>query len=269
MTTAAPDAATADDALLVDRVGMPCELDGGIGWRARIGLVVLSSDYTIEHELGLMLRLPGVALHHSRIANDAEISPQSLARMESRIAQATALITPELPVDVVCYACTSGTLVIGEAAVHARIREARPGVACTTPMEAARAALAALGVSRVALIAPYADTINRRMRQHLLEHRIQVPVMGSWNLSNDNEVARLSPATLREAVLELGAHPSVQAVFVSCTSVRLVDQVEALEDALGKPVVSSNLATAWHCLRLAGVADAVPGYGRLMRLAGG
>ena len=33
----------------------------------------------------------------------------------------------------------------------------------------------------------------------------------------------------------------------------------------GKPVVSSNHATAWHCLRLAGVEDPVPGFGELFR----
>lgn len=265
MSTAAPDAAPAGRSLVVDRVRMPCELDGGIGWRARIGLVVLSSDYTVEYELGSLLRLPGVALHHSRIANDAEITPATLARMEARIPAATALITPELPLSVVCYACTSGALVIGEASVHARIREARPGVACTTPMEAARAALRALGVRRVALIAPYADAINRRMREHLLDHGFEVPVMGSWNLGNDNDVARLSPASVRAAVLELGAQAGVEAVFVSCTSVRLVAQVEALEHALGKPVVSSNLAAAWHCLRLSGIADGLRGRGRLLQ----
>ena len=57
----------------------------------------------------------------------------------------------------------------------------------------------------------------------------------------------------------------MDAVFVACTSVRLVEQVQALEDGLGKPVTSSNHATAWHCLRLAGIQDRVPGYGRLMR----
>ncbi len=70
---------------------------------------------------------------------------------------------------------------------------------------------------------------------------------------------------MRNAVLELGAHDSVDAVFVACTNVRLADQVEALEAELGKPVTSSNHAIAWHCLRLAGVGDPVPGFGRLFR----
>ena len=67
------------------------------------------------------------------------------------------------------------------------------------------------------------------------------------------------------AVLELGSHDSVDTIFVACTNVRLADQVESLEAELGKPVTSSNHAIAWHCLRLAGIDDAVPGFGRLFR----
>ena len=39
-----------------------------------------------------------------------------------------------------------------------------------------------------------------------------------------------------------------------------------LEDATGKPALASNHAMAWHALRLSGVRDAVPGYGRLFTL---
>ena len=224
--------------LLVDRTNMAHELDQGVGYRARIGLVVLASDYTIEHEFRKMLDLPGVAVYHGRIENDADINPTTLARMEARLAGAVRVITPDLPLDVVAYGCTSGALVIGEETVHARIREARPGVACTTPMEAAFAALGALGAWRIALIAPYLDHINRQMRAHVMAHGVDVPVMGLWNIPDDNRVARLSPDTVRRAVLELGAHQAVDAVFVSCTSVRL-----------------------------AGVHDAVPGFGALLRTA--
>jgi len=249
----------------VDRTRMAYTLDDGIGHRARIGVVVLASDFTIEHEFKRLLDLPGVAVYHSRIENDAVVSRESLAQMEARIPRATAVITPGAGLDVLVYGCTSGALVIGEPVVHARIHEVRPGVPCTTPMEAAFAAFAALGARRIALIAPYVDAINRAMRAHIVAHGVEVPVMGSWNIEDDNEVARLSPETVREAVLALGAEDDVDAVFVSCTSVRLAQQVEALEAALGKAITSSNHATAWHALRLAGVHEPLPGRGRLFR----
>jgi maleate isomerase len=66
-------------------------------------------------------------------------------------------------------------------------------------------------------------------------------------------------------VLELGRHSAVDAVFVSCTSLRLVEQIEQLEAELGKPVTSSNHALAWHTLRLAGYREPIGGFGALLR----
>ena len=99
-----------------------------------------------------------------------------------------------------------------------------------------------------------------------LDRGIEVPVMGSFNHENDNEVARIDARSVEDAVLELGRYPSVDAVFVSCTSLRAAERIEALEAKLGKPVTSSNHALAWHSLRLAGYAAPLPGFGRLMRL---
>ena len=103
------------------------------------------------------------------------------------------------------------------------------------------------------------------MRRRIVESGFQVPVMGSWNITDDGKVARLSAETLRRAAVELGTHSEVDAVFVACTSIRLAASVESLEREIGKPVLSSNHATAWHCLRLAGYDDEVPGYGKLFR----
>jgi maleate isomerase len=86
------------------------------------------------------------------------------------------------------------------------------------------------------------------------------------NHENDNEVARISQDSIKDAVRDLAREPSVDGVFVSCTSLRVADIVEELEKELGKPVTSSNHALAWHCLRLAGYGEPVPGFGRLFRV---
>jgi len=255
-----------DGSLVVDRRHLPFTLDGGVAERAAIGLIVLATDNTIEHEFRRTLALPGVGVYESRILNDPEINPTTLARMAERMREAAGLILPGARLDVIAYACTSGALVIGEERVAARIREARPGIAVTTPMGAALAGLKALGARRIALLTPYVETVNAMMRSHIEDRGIAVPVMGSFNHENDLEVARIAPASIAEAACELGRHEAVDAVFIACTSLRLVDFVDHLEAELGKPVTSSNHALAWHCLRLAGIADPVPGFGRLFRL---
>jgi maleate isomerase len=256
-------AAEEASALLINRQQIPYELDDGIAARAAIGVIVLGSDQTVEYEFRRLLDLPGVAFYESRIHNAATVNPETLKAMESGIADCTARILPGLPLDVVAYGCTSGAMVIGDENVTARIHEARPGVATTTPMAAAFAAFKALGCQRIALLTPYIDEINQAMRAHIMGGGFAVPVMGSFNEENDNKVGRISIESLGRAALELGRSELVDAVFVSCTALRLVDGVEQLEAELGKPVTSSNHALAWHCLRLAGVADSLPQFGRL------
>jgi maleate isomerase len=255
-----------EDGLILNRMHMPHQIEPGIAHRARIGLIVLASDHTIEHEWRRMLDIEGIAVYHSRIANSPTINPETLKAMEAGLTAATDVILPGVPLDVVAYGCTSGAMVIGEDTVAERIRAARPNVAVTTPITGALAAMGALGARRIALLTPYIDRINRMMRGYIEERGIGVPVMGSFNNENDNEVACITPESLRDAAVELAQEKSVDAVFVACTSLRLAAVVEEIEQRSGKPALSSNHAMAWHALRLAGYAKPVAGFGRLFRI---
>lgn len=242
---------------------MPFELDEGIAARAAIGLIVLATDQTVEHEFRRLLDLPGVALYESRILNDNSITQETLRAMEARIANAAGLILPGMPLDVVAFGCTSASMVIGEQRVFEKIREARPEVAGTTPITAVLAGLRTLGARRIALLTPYRADINRFIQDYIEARGPEVPVMGSFNEEDDRRAARIDVASIRDAAIELGRRPDVDALFVSCTSLRFAELVRELEDELGKPVTSSNHAMAWHCLRLAGVDDPLPDHGRL------
>lgn len=259
--------ATTDDTLLVNRMHMPHELDGGVAERAAIGLIVLATDHTIEHEWRQVFHgLDGVAFFESRIMNSADINPETLAAMEADLTSCTAVIRPGERLDVVAYGCTSGGMVIGPPRVAERIHAARPESKATTPILAVLEGLRAMDVKRVALLTPYIDEVNQWMRRYVEEAGIAVPVMGSFNNGNDNDVARISQASLEDAIVELGAHEAVDGVFVACTSLRVCGIVERAEARLGKPVTSSNHALAWHSLRLAGVDDRLDGLGRLFRI---
>jgi maleate isomerase len=251
--------------LLVDKQHLPFTLDDGIARKAAIGLIVLATDHTIEHEWrGMLAGLDGVAFYESRLWNSATVTPETLREMEKDIAQATRVIRPGERIDVMAFACTSGAMVIGDTNVATRIHEARPGIPTTTPMAAAIAGLKTLGAKRIALLTPYIDRINRMMRDHIESQGVAVSAMGSFNLEQDDQVARIDAASIERAVLDLGANDAVDAVFVSCTSLRVANLVEPLEKKLGKPVTSSNHALAWHSLRLAGYRERLPGFGRLM-----
>ncbi|MBP0590686.1 aspartate/glutamate racemase family protein [Paraburkholderia sp. LEh10] len=242
---------------------LDCEFDDGIASRAAIGLVVLATDHTIEHEWRQLLRQDGVAYYESRLENSPDITPARLAEIESRIAPAVGLLLPGERLDVVAFGCTSASMVIGEERVFERIREARPGIACTTPITAAIAALAALEVRRVALLTPYVRTINDFMRDYIDARGIGVPRVASFEHADDNEVARIDAPSIRSAIAQLAQHDDTDAVFVSCTSLRVASLIPQLEAQTGKPVLSSNFAMAWHALRLAAVRDSEPQLGQL------
>ena len=248
------------------RSHLPFTVDEGIATRAMIALLVLATDQTIEYEWRRMLNLPGVALYQSRLLNDAHINEETLRACADRITAATDLILPGFVPDVVAFGCTSATMMVGADAVRARVHRVRPGVPVSTPITAAFHAFDALGMKRIALLTPYPESVNRKVREFIVGHGYEMPVMGSFNEDDDTRAARISTADIKAAALELGSSGKVDGVFVSCTSLRVVDIIEELERELGKPVTSSNHAMAWDSLRLAGIDDKVAGCGRLMQV---
>ncbi len=258
-------AASGPGGLIVDREMMAFETDGGIGTKAALGLLVLETDQTIEDEFRFLLPESGVALYGARLHNDAKITPETLAEMEARVVPTVNLLPAAVDLGVIGFACTSGALVIGEGKIAERVREARPAVPVTDPVTAARAALDALKVRRIALLTPYVRRINESLRAAFCARGMEIPVMGSFNQEDDNVVARIAPQSIADAIIGLGASDACDGVFVSCTSLRVARIVEEVEAKLGKPVTSSNHALAWHMLRLAGYSAPLNGRGRLFQ----
>lgn len=246
---------------------LPYQTDNGIGCRASIGLIVLATDYTIEYEWRKVFsKVEGVALYHSRIHNEDQITPQTLRAMQPRIIECARVITPDTPVDVMAYGCTSASMAIGEEGVFANIRESKPDTACTTPITAAFAAFDTFEARRIGVLTPYSAEVNKIVADYISARGFEVPVFGSFNVERDSVVARITPDSIEQGVRELIRHADVDAIFVSCTSVRLMDACAELEANLGIPLTSSNHAMAWHALRLAGINDDLGEFGSLYRL---
>ena len=245
---------------------LPSDLDRGLASRAAIGLVVLATDQTMEHEFRALVRLPGVAFYESRVFSDNDITPATLRAIGPRIGPSVDLILPSIPLDVVAFGCTSATMTLGEEAIFAEIHKARPGVACTTPVTAALAAFQALGVGGIGLLTPYAPEINESLVRYFNGRGVNIAAVATFDRRDDRDAARISVPSIETAVQRLATTKGVEAIFVSCTSLRVAEAAAGLERKIGAPVTSSNHAMAWHCLRLAGVDDALPAAGRLFEL---
>ena len=79
---------------------------------------------------------------------------------------------------------------------------------------------------------------------------IDCPVFGSFDEAEEAKVARIDPRSIAEAAIDLGASPEVDAVFLSCTNLRTYAAIPEIETRIGKPVMSSNQALAWHMKHL-------------------
>ncbi len=242
---------------------LPFNTESGIGGRARIGLIVLATDYTVEHEFRMIMTVPGVDFYEARIENSTTVTPETLAAMGEKIPDTLRLILPGEPLDVVAYGCTSASMVLGEDTVFQRIREVQPDTQCTTPITAAFAAFKAFGAKRIAVLTPYRRDVNDIVRAYMEKAGYTIPVFGSFNEEHDPTVARIDGKSLGDAIDEITRAREIDMVFVSCTSIRLLQAVKSIEERIGLPVTSSNHAMAWHCLRLAGVDEPMPEFGRL------
>lgn len=240
------------------------ELDSGPGPRGRIGFIALANGHTSELEVREILPYPDVALYVNRINSSNEITVATLSDQERDLKRAAALILPAGRLDVMIYGCTSGTIAMGEATVTDRIHEVRPGIPITTPFRAAVAALAVLQSRRIALMMPYTVPVARMMSDHLEENGISIARAATCNIEHDSDMNRVSPASIRSIVHDING-PDVDAVFICCTALRGNSVIEGLELELGKPVISSNQALAWHALRSAGYKNQIPNFGRLLR----
>lgn len=247
------------------------ETDDGAGAKARLGLIVLNVDETIEPEMRRMIGIDGVALYCTRVESRAELNEQAIAGMAARIPDSARLLPPCTSMDVVGYACTSGATLIGPENVARSIREARPAGApgsfaetrVSDPLTAVKAACRRLGLTRIGLVTPYIASVSAAMRAALEKAGLEITAFGSFEQSDERAVARIAPQSVRQAILDVGGAGSCEGVFVSCTNLRTLEILQRTEDDLGMPVISSNQALAWHMLQSVGIRRYPAGFGRL------
>lgn len=237
--------------------------DGGRHHRAKLGFVVLAMEQTIEEDM-THLAPPGVGIHFSRAPMANEVTAANLAAMVDGLADSAALILPDVGLDVVCYACTSGSVVMGEEVVRAELARGCPGAVPTTLVSGVFAALEALGARKVVVATPYLDEVNRIEVDYMEGLGYEILDLVGMGLTYDADMVRVTPDYIRDLAISVD-RPDADAIFVSCGALRTVDVIDEIEEATGKPCVASNQAMLWHCLRLAGVDDRLEGLGRLFR----
>lgn len=244
---------------------MKLEFDTGErpGIRATLGVIVLETDETLEPEFARMMNMKDVALYHSRIPMASDVRTETLGRMERDIPASAQLFPSPIDFDVIGYGCTSASTVIGSQNVAHAIQSVFPKVQVTNPLDAIIAAGKSLEVKRLGFITPYVPEVSKQMRQKLEDADFEIAAFGSFEESDDATVARITESSIIAAAKHVAQLSACDAIVISCTSLRCLSIIPEIEKDIGIPVISSNQALGWHMLRLGGIHDVLPKFGRL------
>ena len=247
------------------------------GWEAtvRIGILTPHADVGPESELQAMAP-PGVAIHAARVpfggmaaggAMDPTIPLVPVrAFAEPPGVDNAAELLAAAPLNAIAYGFTSSAYLIGvegEAEMIARLERRTRGIPVVAACQAAMEGLRVLGAKLIALVDPpwFDAELNGLGRRYYESAGFEVVYSAPCGLPSDQ--AKITSADLHAWVSE-HVSTDADAVVLGGNGFRAVGTIAALEEDLGRPVVTANQALLWAALR---VADADPGsvsdYGRL------
>ncbi len=213
--------------------------------RARIGLIIPSVNRMTEPQfnhyapegLGILVARGRVAGQYSR----------SVAELSDEIARAAGTLADAGP-DLIIFHCTSTSMkegAGGEARIIDLIRRTT-GIEALSTSSLVKDALRALGLKKLVLLSPYMS--NADIIRYLAAAGIAVVKDVALRCKTAADFETVTPQRWLELALENDT-PEADGVFLSCTNTTQIEAVAAIEQKLGKPVVNSNQAVLWGCLK--------------------
>ena len=243
---------------------MTRRLLNGDGRRARLGIVVPSVN-TVMEPWAQRTVPEGVSVLAARMFIPPATTAESLIEMDrSEGKMAIRQLSSVFP-DVIAYGCTASSIVQGleyDSHLRAEISETYK-VPATTAAHAILTAADALGARKASIVSPYTKEVDEAEHRYFESAGLEVLGGACLGISDGFGLAEPEPEVLFELGRK-GFDPRSDALIMTCLNTRSHTVIDRLEKALGKPVITSTQATLWHALRLAGITDRLPGFGRLL-----
>lgn len=234
------------------------------GYRERIGMILPSTNTVAEQEFFRMAP-SGVSTHVTRVKLTAT-NPEGLKAMADNARRATDEMMSCLA-DVILYGCTSGSFLQGiewEEKFRKELSAQAQRPVLTTANNCHRA-LQALGKQKISIATPYIDALNQAAYRYYTDLGYDIVCMKGLGIETATNIGKNPP----HAIYNLGKSAvtkETQVLFLSCTGIRSIEILQQLQDDLGIPVFSSNVANLWACLRTHGINEKLNGFGALMQL---
>ena len=239
----------------------------------RVGLVVPSSNTTIETEVPLMLRrasLDSDVTFHSSRAVLHSVDEESLDQMVSQ-GDRCARELSDARVDVIVYACLVALMARGGGAheeIERRLAEVAAENGGEAPVISSAGAiirvLRGAGIERVAIMTPYLPPLTALVADYIEAYGIEVVASVSLSVADNVEVGRLDSADLRGHARGLDLSRAQMLIASACVQMPSLEVLDVLEEETGLPVISAATATTAELLDALGAPRAVPGAGSLL-----
>jgi maleate isomerase len=231
--------------------------------KARVGLIIPSVNTFSEPQFNHFAP-EGLGIHIAR-ARVAGEWKRPLPEMKEDIAGAAKLLSDMHP-DVIVFHCTDTSMTQGpqgEGKILDIVTEAT-GIGAMATSRLVLEALQTLGMKKVVLLTPYKS--NKAIIDYLTAAGIAVVQDVALKLEAKN-FGSVTPADWTRLAKE-NDRPEADGIFLSCTNTTQIEAIADIEKMLGKPVVNSNQAVLWGCMRR--LKDKVPlvpmpQLGRLMQ----
>ena len=228
----------------------------------RVGLIVLATDVMIEKDFLKVFKEVSVDLFVNRITNYNPVTAENLEKMIKNITSVTENILPGEKVDCVVYGCTSGTIVSGYDNIKKEIKKAKPTASVTAPSTAALNALKRKKINKISIVTPYIKSVNDDVVNFFKNNNFEITSNTYFDIESDIDIGKVDQDQLFE-ILSTIDHKNAEALFVSCTSLPVLNIIEKLEQKLNMTVLSSNQALIWETLESINRNNSIKGYGSL------
>ena len=242
------------------------EMSEGRHSRAKLGFILMSTDLAAESDFFDMVP-KDVAIHITRLKTDDYTTNETLSKHIECMADAASRIQPDVKPNVISYSCTSGSIVIGEEKIKAEIKKGAPYAIPMTLVTGVVDALKELKIKKIVVGTPYLDEINTKEAEFLYKKGFEIINIQGLNLTTGIEFGKVTPEYWKKFSLEID-DINADAIFLSCGGIRSVEVIDEIERIAGKPVITSNQAQLWSCLRKAGIKDKVMGFGEIFKCPG-
>lgn len=229
--------------------------------RARLGFIIPASNRMVEPQMARFAPA-GIVPHFMRIRMTNQYK-RPLPELLPVILNAAALLA-DSKCDITVFQCTGTSMSGGvdmDKHVVAEIATATKRPAISTA-SAVNAALQTLGARRLVFISETEQAGHDKKAKYLREAGYELVADEAASLAGTDTYCTTPPRFWFDMATRL-KNDRADAYFISCANIHSVDVIEELEEALRRPVITSNQAALWCALRTLGLRDTVPGLGAL------